>query len=56
MNLRRTAGPDLWSVELTLTCEPEKFELCQGTWDQSSGSSTEVDGTGLVHKPASLQA
>jgi hypothetical protein len=27
---------DPWSLGLTLTCEPAKFELCQGTWDQST--------------------
>jgi hypothetical protein len=29
-------GTDPWSLGLTLTCEPAKFELCQGTWDQQT--------------------
>jgi hypothetical protein len=29
-------GADPWSLGLTLTCEPAKFELCQGTWDQQT--------------------
>jgi len=30
----KLSSTDPRSVELTLTCEPEKFELCQRIWDQ----------------------
>jgi len=36
LTVYKLSSTDPRSVELTLTCEPEKFELCQRIWDQGS--------------------
>ena len=42
----QTTWPDPWSNLLW----PRSLEDAGWTWDQSSGSSIEVDGTGLVQR------